>query len=117
MTPAAIEATRQANAMQEAFRNAKVLAPKKPARAPAPTKPSRSPRAPVRLAGDPVGELVARIKLRASKGLVDLTLPASDLVHVLGATDVRQLTLAMTQLGFVRVHRGVTGQVFYRKKA
>jgi hypothetical protein len=112
MKPAAIEATRTANAMQEAFRNAKVLPPKL-AKAPAPVKPRRPS------ATTPEGALlalVARIKLRASKGLLDLSKPASEMVGILGASDVKQLTLAMTRLGFVRVHRGVVGEVFYRQK-
>ena len=116
MTPAAIEATRQATAMREAFRNAKVLPPKQPAKAPAPSKPRKPPRPRATTPEGVLLELVASIKLRASKGLLDLGRPASELVDLLGASDAKQLTLAMTRLGFVRVHRGVLGEVFYRQK-
>jgi hypothetical protein len=114
--PADIEAKRQANAMQEAFRNAKVLSPKQPAKAPTPGKTTKPPRARATTPESALLELVTRIKLKASNGLLDLSKPASELAGALGAADVKQLTLAMTRLGFVRVHRGVSGVVHYQAK-
>jgi hypothetical protein len=116
MTSEPTAQTRQANAMSEAFRNAKALTRAKAI----PERVHRKPRNPLNAVvltpEASLAELVARIKFALASGLLDLATPASDLVQIYGASDARQLTLAMTRLGFVRVHRGV-GQVVFQMKS
>jgi hypothetical protein len=116
MTAKPIAQTRQANAMCEAFQNAKALAQAKAIPEQVHRKARKAPKAVVLTPQASLAELVARIKFALASGLLDLTTPASDLVQIFGASDARQLTLAMTRLEFVRVHRRVIGQVYYRKK-
>jgi hypothetical protein len=117
MTPAAIEQTRQSNAMQEAFRKAKPLAPKKPQPANTPVRASKAPRRATATPEESLNALAASIGLLASKGRLDLSLPAEELIALTGAADARQLFEAMSALGYVRIHRGITGEVFFRGKA
>jgi hypothetical protein len=115
MSPFAIEETRHSNAMREAFKRAKPLPQKKP---PGNT-PVRASKALRRAAATPeesLNALVAKIGLLASKGLLSLSLPAEELIALTGAADARQLFAAMSALGYVRVHRGLTGQIFFRVK-
>jgi anti-sigma factor RsiW len=116
MSPAAIEETRQNNAMRDAFRKAKPLAPKKPAPANPPARFSKAPRRAPATPEESLQALIANIGLLASKGLLPLHKPAEELVALTGAADAQQLFAAMASLGYVRIHRGITGQVFFRKK-
>ena len=113
---AATSETRPKSAMALALEKAKA----RPAKAP--TKPAAAPtRKPPRFqAKTPQGAfdaLLATIRVRARHGLLDLSKEAAALVIELGATDQRQLTMAMTREGYTRIHRGPTGTVFYVRKS
>lgn len=114
MTAATAE-TRQKSAMALALERAKARpakAPRKPG-----AMPTRNPpRFQAKTTEGAFDALLATIRVRERHGLMDLTKEAAALATELGATDTRQLTLAMLKLGYTRIHRGPTGTVFYRKK-
>ena len=111
MKPEAIEQTRQKNAMQHAMEQAKARpkAPQKPGVMPTRKAPRFKPQTPEAA----FEALRANIRVRHRHGLLELSKSAAQLVIELGATDQKELALAMVREGFCRVHRGVSGEVFF----
>jgi hypothetical protein len=88
-------------------------APKaKPATTVAPRKSAapKQPKAPRTIAG-----LAAHIAAKDKAGTLDLRKPATELAKDFGVS-VEFLQSAMLAAGFLRIRRGITGQLFFGKK-